>query len=35
MIARHIIGMADNLGPYALLAILFIIIQYIYGVDHE
>ena len=25
MIARHIIGMADNLGPYALLAILFII----------
>ena len=25
MIARHIIGKADNLGPYALLAILFII----------
>lgn len=25
MIARHIISMADNMGPYALLAILFII----------
>lgn len=25
MIARHIISMADNMGPYALLAIIFII----------
>ena len=30
MIARHIIGMADNLGPYALLANSIYYYQYIY-----
>ena len=35
MIARHIISMADDLGPYALLAIIFIITNIFTEFDHE